>query len=397
MSTKTTAKTKHAKWREYLQSARDGYSRPVGNNRRVHFDTSDHDRGPISIRLHATDVVTFYPDGTATLAARGWHTVTTAQTIREYSEARLYSERGSWYVRIEPTETDPEPTVRYAIGEPFTATRPAALADHECGRLTSDRWGYARCSTCARHEHAERQWSRYVSAIEEHGSPDAWREAWQESKRAQRADRKAWREWDARNRVGFFDGLRLTPDGYAKRRGLAATLTRQKRAERERQEWLSEQRARARVEQREAAERAKLARAEQDAYREQFRRTLAESGVSAAVAALPADVLDWLADHGRTPNTDGTATLCKVVGPDGFSMHGASYIVGETTTADDYDSTPNCGAGLHFSPTKSMARTYDDRRDALALACDVELSTLVPLGHDKCKSRSCRVRGAWSE
>ena len=78
-------------------------------------------------------------------------------------------------------------------------------------------------------------------------------------------------------------------------------------------------------------------------------------------------------------------------------MHGASYIVGETTTADDYDSTPNCGAGLYFSPTKSMARTYDDRRDALALACDVELSTLVPLGHDKSKSRSCRVRGAWSE
>lgn len=54
-------------------------SRPGGNNTRVVR------RGPdaIAIRLHATDVVTFYADGSALLNTGGWETVTTGQRMRD--------------------------------------------------------------------------------------------------------------------------------------------------------------------------------------------------------------------------------------------------------------------------------------------------------------------------
>lgn len=52
----------------------------------------------IAVLLHSTDVVTYHADGTATLDATGYHTVTTKDRINTYSRARIHSERGVWLV-----------------------------------------------------------------------------------------------------------------------------------------------------------------------------------------------------------------------------------------------------------------------------------------------------------
>lgn len=50
------------------------------------------------IRLHHTDIVLKHPDGCCELHTGGWRTVTTKARLNAYSPARVYSERGQWYV-----------------------------------------------------------------------------------------------------------------------------------------------------------------------------------------------------------------------------------------------------------------------------------------------------------
>ena len=107
---------------ETLATARNkSAGKPVQNNTRL-FQRSDDS---IAVKLHAVDVVTINSNGTWTLRAGGWHTVTTMERIRGYSPAQLFSERGDWYLRIEPSEDDPAPR-RYdrTVPKPFTATDP---------------------------------------------------------------------------------------------------------------------------------------------------------------------------------------------------------------------------------------------------------------------------------
>jgi hypothetical protein len=53
--------------------------------------------------------------------------VTTMERIRGYSPARLFSERGDWYLRLEPSEDDPAPMrVEREVPKPFNATDPGA-------------------------------------------------------------------------------------------------------------------------------------------------------------------------------------------------------------------------------------------------------------------------------
>jgi len=53
----------------------------------------------IAVRLHATDVVTLYADGTVRLSSGGWATVTTKDRLNTYSPVgRVWSERGTWYL-----------------------------------------------------------------------------------------------------------------------------------------------------------------------------------------------------------------------------------------------------------------------------------------------------------
>lgn len=55
--------------------------------------------GSIAVRYHATDVVTYLPNGSFRLESGGWRTSTTKVRMQEYAPVSLYSERGIWYLR----------------------------------------------------------------------------------------------------------------------------------------------------------------------------------------------------------------------------------------------------------------------------------------------------------
>jgi hypothetical protein len=106
--------------------------KPVANNTRL-FERAD---GTIAVRYHNTDIIGINEDGTFSLANNGWRTVTTLQRIRAFSPAKLFSERGDWFVRSEPNPADPYPQ-RYdrTIPKPFEATDPGpepVKSDHGC-------------------------------------------------------------------------------------------------------------------------------------------------------------------------------------------------------------------------------------------------------------------------
>ena len=69
--------------------------KPVANNTRLYIDGDD-----VRMRLHATDVVTFHADGSLTLRAGGWYTVTTKDRIHSALAGPLVlmSRKGRWYV-----------------------------------------------------------------------------------------------------------------------------------------------------------------------------------------------------------------------------------------------------------------------------------------------------------
>lgn len=79
---------------EYLTKARNGYSRPIGNN------TTLIKNGPdtIAVRYHWTDIVTYHRNGTFTIYGGGWNTVTTKTRIGYYSPVHVYSEAGMWQI-----------------------------------------------------------------------------------------------------------------------------------------------------------------------------------------------------------------------------------------------------------------------------------------------------------
>ncbi len=56
------------------------------------------DGGNIAVKLHDTDVVTFWPDGAVILDSGGWRTVTTKDRMNSYSGRHIWTERGVWYV-----------------------------------------------------------------------------------------------------------------------------------------------------------------------------------------------------------------------------------------------------------------------------------------------------------
>lgn len=78
-----------------LSSARSkSAGKPIANNTRL-FERGN---GSIAVQLHSTDVVTYHTDGSFTLDSGGWQTVTTKDRINSYSECRVYSIKGTWYV-----------------------------------------------------------------------------------------------------------------------------------------------------------------------------------------------------------------------------------------------------------------------------------------------------------
>jgi len=72
--------------------------RPIANNTRVIRRSDDS----IAIKLHNTDVITFFKNGEIQLFTDGWKTVTTKDRINRFlpSGIGVYSEKHIWYVTI---------------------------------------------------------------------------------------------------------------------------------------------------------------------------------------------------------------------------------------------------------------------------------------------------------
>ena len=105
------------------------------------------------------------------------------------------------------------------------------------------------------------------------------------------------------------------------------------------------------------------------------------------------DPAAWVAYHGIATK-DGVAVVCKAVSQELVAGQGrilTTYTIGSTVEATDWDPDPECGPGLHFSPTPFHASLYyQGVGEPRFLACEVDVTSLVPLG-DKCKAPSCRV------
>ena len=101
----------------------------------------------------------------------------------------------------------------------------------------------------------------------------------------------------------------------------------------------------------------------------------------------------WTAHHGIVAQ-DGAATVYKAVSRGLVAGQGqvpTTYAIDSTVEATDWDPDPECGPGLHFSPTPFHASLYyQGIGEPRFLACEVDVASLVPLGN-KCKAPSCRV------
>ena len=52
----------------------------------------------IAVRLHNTDIVKFYSDGSTVLYSGGYRTVTTKERINHFIKGRIFQEKGQWKV-----------------------------------------------------------------------------------------------------------------------------------------------------------------------------------------------------------------------------------------------------------------------------------------------------------
>ena len=97
-------------------------SRPYASGHHTRLVRIDPDR--IALRLHRTDVLTWYHDGRITYDSGGWRTATTKARMAEYGPVRIWSERGDWYVS---DPRDPEHPRAYADGMTYHPGRGKTL------------------------------------------------------------------------------------------------------------------------------------------------------------------------------------------------------------------------------------------------------------------------------
>lgn len=57
-----------------------------------------HADGSLGIRLHATEIVTLFPDGTIKAQTGGWKTSTTKERLNQYLPARIWQKQGRWFL-----------------------------------------------------------------------------------------------------------------------------------------------------------------------------------------------------------------------------------------------------------------------------------------------------------
>lgn len=318
-----------------MRRSRSGRRR-LGNNTYLYPRGSDS----FAVRYHYTDIITIHADGTFTLNTGGWYTTTTKQRINDYGPARVYSEHGVWAVwHKEDPVTPPK-------------MRPCRIC-RGVGRVVQPR--HAR--------YYESSWDR------EHGStfryifppvitPARWAECYRCSGTGQQ-------DYGSKPMpVVFENGITVDGDGRvinpAGRDRLNDPVL------------VARQRA--------AAKAARLAAAAAEAA--------AAAAEAAARRGQPAVRYAWVKAHGLAA-AHGEVIMFKAVRDDLQSHHRMLYEIGTTVTAPDYDPTPMCGAGLHFSPTVDGARSYDGSATRF-LACAVDRRSMIVID-DKVKARSCRV------
>ena len=79
---------------QVLASARNQEAgKPIARNTRLFKRGNDY-----AIRFHYTDVVTIHADGTFTLNAGSWQSVTTKARMNEYAPVRIYQKDFNWFV-----------------------------------------------------------------------------------------------------------------------------------------------------------------------------------------------------------------------------------------------------------------------------------------------------------
>jgi hypothetical protein len=70
-------------------------ARKVGNNTYAEIESDNS----VSVRLHGTAVVRFYPNGLVKLNSGGWRTSTTKNRINKYSPVKVYQKKYEWYLQ----------------------------------------------------------------------------------------------------------------------------------------------------------------------------------------------------------------------------------------------------------------------------------------------------------
>ena len=90
----------HAEATKMVLGERNRSQRKVGNNTYAYIEYD----GSVSIELHNTKVVVFYPNGLVKLSTGGWTTSTTKDRINKYSPVKVHQRKFDWYITLNGKE-----------------------------------------------------------------------------------------------------------------------------------------------------------------------------------------------------------------------------------------------------------------------------------------------------
>jgi hypothetical protein len=105
----------------------------------------------------------------------------------------------------------------------------------------------------------------------------------------------------------------------------------------------------------------------------------------------PQNLAEWLDEYGLTP-IDGVVILFKAIGSDFKSKRGGDYTPGTTPECDHWDTSIECGGGLHFcgTPHHALGMALNSKR---FVACPVAVDSIAhwPNGDYPQKVKAPRV------
>jgi hypothetical protein len=111
----------------------------------------------------------------------------------------------------------------------------------------------------------------------------------------------------------------------------------------------------------------------------------------------PQSLAEWFEEYDVT-STDGVVILYKAVGSDFTSQRGGNYTPGTTPKSDKWNTTDECGAGLHFCGTPHHAlRFYSEAKRFVACPVAVESIAFTANGDypTKVKAPCVVAPGCW--